>query len=66
MTTSVATPTAEFEALKSRLKATWMAGNYDFFSRFMEPSAAEFLDRLTCPPAQRCWTSRVGPDSWGS
>jgi len=40
------TMTAEMETLKSRLKATWMAGNYDYFSRFMESSAVEFLDRL--------------------
>lgn len=40
------TNAAEIDALKSRLKATWMSGNYDYFSRFMEPSAAEFLERL--------------------
>ncbi len=34
------------DALKMRLKATWMDGNYDYFSRFMESGAAEFLDRL--------------------
>ncbi len=37
---------AEIDALKTRLKATWMAGNYDYFSRFMESSAVDFLDRL--------------------
>ena len=36
-------------ALKARLKATWMDGNYDYFSRFMESSAVEFLDRLDVP-----------------
>jgi ubiquinone/menaquinone biosynthesis C-methylase UbiE len=36
----------DIEALKLRLKATWMDGNYDYFSRFMESSAVEFLDRL--------------------
>jgi SAM-dependent methyltransferase len=36
-------------ALKERLKATWTAGNYDYFSRFMESSAVEFLDRLAVP-----------------
>jgi SAM-dependent methyltransferase len=34
------------DALKVRLKATWMDGNYDYFSRYMEASAVEFLDRL--------------------
>jgi ubiquinone/menaquinone biosynthesis C-methylase UbiE len=40
---------AEMIALKDRLKATWMAGDYDYFSRFMERSAVEFLDRLGLP-----------------
>jgi SAM-dependent methyltransferase len=38
--------TTDFDALKTRLKAMWMDGNYDYFSRFMESSAVEFLDRL--------------------
>ncbi|MEP7305740.1 MAG: methyltransferase domain-containing protein [Acidobacteriota bacterium] len=38
--------TTDIDSLKSRLKATWMDGNYDYFSRFMESSAVEFLDRL--------------------
>jgi 2-polyprenyl-3-methyl-5-hydroxy-6-metoxy-1,4-benzoquinol methylase len=41
-----ATDTAELENLKGKLKANWMAGNYDYFSRFMESSAVEFLARL--------------------
>jgi SAM-dependent methyltransferase len=41
-----ATNAAEMESLKGKLKATWMAGNYDYFSRFMESSAVEFLARL--------------------
>lgn len=46
--TSVTDDTA-IDALKARLKATWMDGNYDYFSRFMAPSAVRFLDRLTIP-----------------
>ena len=38
--------TTDIDALKTKLKATWMDGNYDYFSRFMERSAVEFLDRL--------------------
>jgi SAM-dependent methyltransferase len=38
--------TTDIDALKTRLKATWMDGDYDYFSRFMESSAVEFLDRL--------------------
>jgi hypothetical protein len=30
------TTTTDINALKSRLKATWMDGNYDQFSRLME------------------------------
>jgi len=41
-----ATNTIEMASLKDKLKNTWMAGNYDYFSRFMESSAVEFLDRL--------------------
>ncbi len=39
----------DINALKTRLRATWMDGNYDYFSRFMESSAVEFLDRLEIP-----------------
>jgi 2-polyprenyl-3-methyl-5-hydroxy-6-metoxy-1,4-benzoquinol methylase len=43
------TAVADIDALKSRLKATWEDGNYDYFSRFMEPGAVEFLNRLNIP-----------------
>ena len=43
------TTASELTALKSRLKATWEDGNYDYFSRFMEPGAVQFLDRLNIP-----------------
>jgi SAM-dependent methyltransferase len=39
----------ELTGLKERLKATWMAGNYDYFSRFMEQSAVQLLDRVAVP-----------------
>ena len=42
--------TTDLDALKARLKATWMDGNYDYFSRFMESSAVEFLDRVSVKP----------------
>jgi len=47
--TAVATST-DMDALKTRLKATWMDGDYDAFSRLMESSAVEFLDRLQIKP----------------
>lgn len=46
---NVVTPNPELTALKDRLKATWMAGDYDRFSRLMEPSAVELLDRVGVP-----------------
>jgi SAM-dependent methyltransferase len=45
-----ATATTDIDAMKSRLKATWMDGDYDHFSRFIERSAVEFLDRLDVRP----------------
>ena len=51
--TVAATTTPEIAALKTRLKQTWMDGNYDYFSRFMESSASEFLDRLGVPAGAR-------------
>jgi ubiquinone/menaquinone biosynthesis C-methylase UbiE len=44
--TVTTTTTADMDALRARLKTTWMAGNYDYFSRFMESSALEFADRI--------------------
>lgn len=41
------------QALKARLKATWMAGDYDYFSRYMEQSAVEFMDRLEVSAGSR-------------
>jgi ubiquinone/menaquinone biosynthesis C-methylase UbiE len=40
----------EFESLKSRLHTTWMAGDYDRFSRYMENDARSFYERLDVPP----------------
>jgi SAM-dependent methyltransferase len=36
----------ELEQLKARLKVTWMTGDYDLFSRFMENDAVVFFRRL--------------------
>jgi SAM-dependent methyltransferase len=49
--TPIANPAnTDIDTLKTRLKATWMDGNYDYFSRFMTASAVEFLDRLRVDP----------------
>lgn len=41
---------SEMEALKARLKATWMSGDYAHFAKPMEPGAHEFLARIAVPP----------------
>src|SRR5574339_658863 len=43
----------EMEALKARLKATWMSGDYGHFARYLEPGALEFLSRLSIEPGTR-------------
>src|SRR5579864_1450995 len=40
----------EFVNLKARLKETWMAGDYDRFSRYMESGARDFYERLDTAP----------------
>jgi len=40
----------EFDELKIRLKTTWMTGDYDLFSRFMEKDAEQFFRRLGVTP----------------
>ena len=48
--TAIATPTTDIHALKDRLKTTWMEGDYDYFSRFMEAGTVEFVNRLHIEP----------------
>ena len=48
MSTLAALP--EIESLKSRLRTTWMAGDYDRFSRYMEHDTRSFYERLDVPP----------------
>ena len=51
---AIATQTSrEFDELKIRLKTTWMMGDYDLFSRFMEKDAEEFFQRLGVTPGTR-------------
>jgi SAM-dependent methyltransferase len=48
-----ATMTPEMETLKTRLKATWMAGDYGRFAKFMESGAMDILARLNLKPGVR-------------
>ena len=43
----------ELEALKSRLKATWMAGDFDKIAQIIEPGAVAFIERLALAPGTR-------------
>ncbi len=45
--------TPEMEALKAKLKATWMAGDYGIFAKYLEPGALEFFSRLEITPGAR-------------
>lgn len=51
MSTMTASP--EMQSLKSKLKATWMAGDYDRFSRYMELDARSFYEALDLPAGCR-------------
>jgi SAM-dependent methyltransferase len=53
MNTITAEMTPEMEALKSRLKATWMSGDYGHFATYLEPGALEFLSRIKVEPGAR-------------
>jgi SAM-dependent methyltransferase len=47
------TMTPEMEALKARLKTTWMSGDYGHFAKYLEPGALEFLARLAVASGTR-------------
>ncbi|PYX39658.1 MAG: SAM-dependent methyltransferase [Acidobacteria bacterium] len=47
MSTNTTAP--EIDGLKTRLKETWMAGDYDRFSRYMEQGARIFYEQLDIP-----------------
>lgn len=45
--------TNDVNQLKDRLKATWMAGDYDIFSRYLETDALLFFRRLGVTPGAK-------------
>lgn len=53
MNTIIAEMSPEMEALKTRLKATWMSGDYGYFARYLETGALEFLSRIPIEPGMR-------------
>src|SRR5262249_44882615 len=44
---------SDFETLKARLKATWMAGDFGQFAKYGEPVAEQFIARRAIKPGQR-------------
>lgn len=44
---------ADLDQLKTRLKTTWMTGDYDVFARYMEKDAAVFYQQLGITPGTR-------------
>src|SRR3954471_10990828 len=69
--------TPEMEALKGRMKATWMAGDFGVIAKSIEKGGTEFVNRLAIAPGQKvldvaCGTgntalpeARVGADVTG-
>jgi SAM-dependent methyltransferase len=53
MTTLTVELSPEMEAIKTRLKATWMSGDYGLFATYLEPGALEFLSRIAIEPGMR-------------
>src|SRR5262245_32585255 len=43
----------EMEALKAKLKATWMSGDFDKIAQIYAPGAAEFVERLALRSGER-------------
>jgi SAM-dependent methyltransferase len=52
MNTAVDDLTPEMEALKAKLKATWMSGDFDMIAQSYAPGAAEFVNRLKLQPGE--------------
>lgn len=51
---------SEIDSLKAKLQATWMTGDYDRFSRFMEADAKVFYERLGVPKGARLLDAACG------
>jgi ubiquinone/menaquinone biosynthesis C-methylase UbiE len=47
------TTTPDMDAIKARMKATWMAGDYGTFAQYLEPGALEILASWQIPPGSR-------------
>jgi len=59
---STTTTAVEIDGLKTRLKETWMSGDYDRFSRYMEQGARIFYEQLDIPPGCQLLDVACGSD----
>ena len=46
----------DLDSLKSKLKATWMSGDYGHFATYMMPGAMEFFPTLGIKPGERVFS----------
>lgn len=60
MNATAETQSKDFDQLKTRLKATWMSGDYDTFSRYMEGGAKSFFERIGVKPGARMLDAGCG------
>ena len=49
----MATMSLEMESLKTRLRSTWMSGDYGYFAKFLLPGAMDFFNRLDVTPGMK-------------
>ncbi len=61
---SPTTFSSDVEQLKTRLKQIWMAGDYDRFSRYLEPGRGNSMSASTSRWEADSWTSGAAPVSW--
>jgi SAM-dependent methyltransferase len=52
-TTTELDSSTQIQSLKSRLQKTWMAGDYDRFSRYMEDGARQYYEHLEIAPGAK-------------
>ncbi len=48
-----ATLTPDIDTIKTRMKATWMSGDYGVFAQYMVPGALELLESWQIPPGSK-------------
>ncbi len=53
MESASASQTAEMDALKAKLRATWISGDFGQIAKFLETEAKDFIDRLGIQPGSK-------------